>query len=159
MNAICLIPLLQKLKICNSVFLAVTVLFILYSSCSIKEGLQQKDNLQYDVLTKKYVYNFVEQMPSYRGGDDNFMAEFFKKFHYDFQKNEVIQTILQVQFVINKKGRLTGARILNKKTEELTGFEKAGLEAIESLQDWEAGKHNNKSVNVMLTKTIQIDFQ
>lgn len=159
MKTICLMPLLQKLKTCNSVFLAVTVLFFLYSSCSIKEGLQQKDYLQYDVLTKKFVYTLVDQMPSYKGGDNCFMAEFIKNFHYDFQEIEVIQTILQVQYVINKRGRLTGARILNKKTDELTGFEKAGLNAIESLQDWEAGKHKNKNVNVILTETIHIDYQ
>lgn len=63
----------------------------------------------------------------------------------------------RVQFIIDAKGSLIGARICDKKAETLTNFEKAGLKALELLQSWDAGKHNNKKVNVIITKTININ--
>ena len=97
-------------------------------------------------------------MPNYKGGDIALMADFDKYFHYKFQTNEDIQTKLRVQFVIDTKGRLIGARIYDKKPETLTNFEKAGLKALVLLQSWEAGKHNGKNVNVILTRIINVDY-
>lgn len=115
--------------------------------------------MQYDSLTEKRVYTFVEKMPQYKGGNRAFLNEFGRKFHYEYKEYEDIQTKLQVQFVIDKKGRLIGARIFGKKYEELTNFEKEALKAITSLQNWEPGKHKNKSVDVILTMTIDVDIR
>ena len=42
--------------------------------------------------------------------------------------------------------------------DELTTFEKSGLKALNLMQDWQAGMHNNKLVNVLITMTIHIDL-
>lgn len=137
--------------------LITTILSVL--SCSSLKKAQDINLIQYDSITHKNVYIFVEIMPQYKGGNRAFMNEFSKKFHYEDNKHEGIQTKLRVQFVIDKKGSLTGARIYNKKYEEITNFEKAGLKAIASMQNWESGKHKNKNVNVLITMSIDIDIQ
>lgn len=122
---------------------------------SLKE---EQENTQYDSLTQQYVYILVEKMPEYSGGEMNFLTDFTNKFQYVFSEHEIIQTTLQFQFVIDTEGHLTGARIYNKRTEEITDFEKAGLKTLYQLQNWQAGEHNNKFVNVLITKTIHLDF-
>lgn len=130
------------------------IMFCLYSCNSVKG---QQEYLQYDSLTQKNVYIFVEKMPEYNGGEVAFMNDFCKKLQYTFSESEEIKTRLQVQFVIDVKGHLIGARIYNKTVDELTTFEKAALKALNLMQDWQAGRHNNKLVNVLITKTIHID--
>jgi hypothetical protein len=132
----------------------------LYSCYSVK-GQKENNLVKYDSLTQQKVYTFVEKMPNYKGGDDAFMADFGKYFQYDFSKHnkEPVQTKLQVQFVIDTEGRLTGARIYNKTAiGELTAFENAGLKALNLMQNWQSGKHNGKSVNVLMTRIIHIDL-
>ncbi|WP_455536756.1 hypothetical protein [Prevotella koreensis] len=97
-------------------------------------------------------------MPEYNGGEVAFMKDFSKNFQYTFSENEDIKTKLQFQFVIDDKGHLIGARIYNKTMDELTTFEKSGLKALNLMQDWQAGMHNNKLVNVLITMTIHIDL-
>ena len=141
----------------NNRNLLLGVVFSFMVSCySTKE--QKNLLLQYDNYSEKYVYTFVEEMPSYIGGDNAFLSDFSKCFQYSFSDSENMQTKFRFQFVINKKGHLVGARIYGKKAEELTNFDKKGLETLMSLQNWQAGKHNGKFVNVVLTKTIQVDY-
>jgi len=127
-----------------------------FCSCHSIKGQQENNIIKYDSLTQQNVYTFVEKMPEYKGGEVNFINDFSKYFQYDFSKNEdeVIQTRLQVQFVIDIKGHLIGARIYNKNAKEITNFEKAGLKALNLMQDWQSGKHKGKSVNVLITRTI-----
>ncbi|WP_125235471.1 hypothetical protein [Prevotella sp. OH937_COT-195] len=63
-----------------------------------------------------------------------------------------------IRLVIDVKGHLIGARIYNKTVDELTAFEKSGLKALNLMQDWQVGMHNNKLVNVLMTKIIHIDL-
>lgn len=97
-------------------------------------------------------------MPNYNGGEVAFMNDFSKKLQYTFSESGEIKTRLQVQFVIDVKGHLIGARIYNKAIDELTTLEKAVLKALNLMQDWHVGRHNNKLVNVLITKTIHIDL-
>jgi hypothetical protein len=130
-----------------------------FCSCHSVRGQQKNDTVEYDSITQQNVYTFVEKMPVYKGGEYAFFADFVKQFHYSFLANEEIQTKLKVQFVIDEKGHLIGARIYNKKADNLTDFEKAGLQALELMQSWEAGSHNNKNVNVILTQVIHLDYR
>ena len=150
-GTICLEHLLEINKY-NLLFI---IMFCLFSCHSVK---CQQENVQYDSLTRKNVYVFVEKMPDYNGGEVAFINEFSKNFQYTFSESEDIKTRLQVQFVIDVKGHLIGARIYNKTVDELTTFEKAALKAINLMQDWQVGRHNNKLVNVLITKTIHIDL-
>ena len=146
---------LERLSEINNCNLLFVIMFCLYSCHSIKG---QQENSQYDSLTQKSVYVFVEKMPNYNGGEVAFMNDFSKKFQYTSSEGGEINARLQVQFVVDVKGHLIGARIYNKTADELTAFEKAVLKTLNLMQDWEAGRHNNKLVNVLITKTIHIDL-
>jgi len=139
--------------------LLLLVIFSTYS-CSFAKSFQENNLVIYDELTQKYAYIFVEEMPSYKNGDLAFITDFNKHFQYDFSRysENNIQTTLQIQFIIDNKGNLIGARIYNKSAEELTDFEKAGLKAINLLGKWKPGIYKGEKVNVILTKTIQIDM-
>ncbi|MFR8837319.1 hypothetical protein [Bacteroides nordii] len=156
MRIIGLIPQVYLLVV-NKCSLFIVVVFSMLSCYSVRDQ-QTNDAIQYDDLTKKYVYTFVEQMPNYKGGDDTFIKDFRDNFSYSFKPYEDIQTKLKVLFVIDTKGKVIGVRIYNKE-KKLTDFEKAGLKALELMQNWESGKHNNKNVNVILTRTINVDFR
>ncbi len=150
----------ERLLVINKFCLLIFTTFCFYSCHSVK-GQQKNDFVKYDSLTQQNVYVFVEKMPYYKGGEVAFISDFNGKFQYDFSKSEeeLIQTKLQVQFIIDTRGHLIGARIYNKNaTDKLTSFEKAGLKALNSMQNWQKGFHKDKAVNVILTKTIHIDL-
>lgn len=137
--------------VCIAYYLIILSIF----SCSPLKKAQDSNLIQYDSLTRRKVYTFVEEMPHYKGGNRAFINDFCQNFHFKFREHEDIQTKLQVQFVINKKGHLIGARIY-KKEEELTRFEKEGLEILKSMQNWQSGKHKNKKVDVIVTMLINV---
>ena len=57
---------------------------IVVFSCNSVKSQQTNDSTQYDNLTKKYEYTFVEQMPNYKGDDSAFMKDFINCFHCRF---------------------------------------------------------------------------
>lgn len=102
------------------------------------------------------VYTFVDKMPQYKGGEEAFLAEFSKNFKYDSSEKEESQTLVQLQFVIDAKGHLTGARIYGKRTDQYTALEKSALRTLSGMQDWEVGKLDGNPVNVIMIKSIHI---
>lgn len=158
MKTIGFIP--QELQlVINKCSLLITIICFFVFSCTCTNKHKETNCVVYDKLSKKKVYVFVEKMPEYKGGDNAFTSDFLKVFHYKFQANENIQTKLQIQFVVDKKGHLVNPRIYNKKTEQLTSFEKKGLEAINLMQNWKAGKCRDKNVDVIITRVIHVDFR
>ena len=135
------------------------VIMVSIFSCTPLKNVQSSNLVQYDTLTNRNVYTFVENMPQYKGGTRAFMNEFGKRFHYEFKEHEDIQSKLRVQFVIDRKGALIGARIIDKKNAELSNFEKEGLKTIMAMPNWEPGKQHNENVDVILTMIIDVDSQ
>ncbi|MDR0864021.1 MAG: hypothetical protein LBO74_03700 [Candidatus Symbiothrix sp.] len=149
-----------RLLVINKVHLLIIIMFCFCSCHSIK-GQQENNFTKYDSITQRNVYFNIEKMPIYRGGNVAFLNDFGNYFHYDYSQylDEDIQTKLYVQFVIDTEGHLIGARIYNKGTDNLTPFEKAGLKALNLMQDWQSGEYNGKLVNVLLTRMIHIDYR
>ncbi|MBQ9172800.1 MAG: hypothetical protein IJ161_03590 [Bacteroidales bacterium] len=56
-----------------------------------------------------------------------FMIDFSKKFSYQFKEGEHFLPRVVLQFVVTKEGKIEGVHIRNKKTSELTDFEKKKL--------------------------------
>jgi len=77
------------------------------------------------------------------------LANLQKEVEHVAQIDNNIQTNIVVQYVINKKGRLVGARIFNKEDKDLSCFDKAVLEALEKVQNWTPGEYHHKKVNVI----------
>ena len=123
---------------------------------SCKSLEHKQEYTQFDEITRKNVYIVVEEMPQYKGGEGVFLKELANNVQYVYSENDNLQTRVQVQFVIDKKGQLIGARIYGKESDAISDFEKAVLKALCQTNDWQAGRQNGKPVNVLLTKAINI---
>ena len=133
------------------------LLFAIISGVYSCKSIEHKqDYTQYDEITRKNVYIVVEEMPQYKGGEGMFLKELANNVQYVYSENDNLQTRVQVQFVIDKKGQLIGARIYGKESDAISDFEKAVLKALCQTKDWQAGRQNGKPVNVLLTKAINI---
>ena len=142
------------------------VLFFGGVSCSIYtthlDYYRQKDTPVYDIvpfqdsLTNLMVYDYVEKMPSYGKS----RADFIEGFINQLSNTDVLRNIpirIQVSFVVSERGNVIGARLIGNKTSFTYEEENAILSAIESLDKWTPGQHNNKNVNVILYFPISID--
>ena len=133
------------------------LLFAIISGVYSCKSLEHKQEYtQFDEITRKNVYIVVEEMPQYKGGEDVFLKKLANNVQYVYSENDNLQTRVQVQFVIDKKGQLIGARIYGKESDAISDFEKAVLKALCQTNDWHAGRQNGKPVNVLLTKAINI---
>lgn len=133
------------------------LLFAIISGVYSCKSLEHKQEYtQYDKITRKNVFIVVEEMPQYKGGEGVFLKELANNVQYVYSENDNLQTRVQVQFVIDMKGQLIGARIYGKESDAISDFEKAVLKALCQTNDWQAGRQNGKPVNVLLTKAINI---
>ena len=133
------------------------LLFAIISGVYSCKSLEHKQEYtQFDEITRKNVYIVVEEMPQYKGGEGVFLKELANNVQYVYSENDNLQTRVQVQFVIDKKGQLIGARIYGKESDALSELEKAVLKTLCQTKDWQAGRQNGKPVNVLLTKAINI---
>ena len=98
----------------------------------------------------------LKRCPNTKVGEGVFIKELANNVQYVYSENDNLQTRVQVQFVIDKKGQSIGARIYGKESDAISDFEKAVLKALCQTNDWQAGRQNGKPVNVLLTKAINI---
>jgi len=119
--------------------------------CSYCSAQNERNNfVKYDSLTQLYVHPLADEMPKYKDKHMTFLSDFLDHFQYDPTSEEQIQTTLKLQFVIDKKGNLIGARIRDKTNDQYTSFEKAG---------WQPGVFNGEAVNVLISEAIHIHLQ
>ena len=94
------------------------LLFAIISGVYSCKSLEHKQEYtQFDEITRKNVYIVVEEMPQYKGGEGVFLKELANNVQYVYSENDNLQTRVQVQFVIDKKGQLIGARIYGKESD------------------------------------------
>ena len=116
-----------------------------------------------DKQTGLSVYRYVEQMPEYKNGNNDFWSDFYNHFQYDTSGDKSYRIQIKTKFVINKQGELIGARIIDnewneKPSTELSDLEQAVLDALGHLQGWKPGKQKGKTVNILLDKGFSIEF-
>lgn len=103
------------------------------------------------------VFDFVEEMPSFEGGEAALMRHISKKIRYPRQAiTEQIEGIVVVSFVVNRNGKVTDATVLKGLG---YGTDEEALRVIQSLPDWSPGKQNGKPVAVRYTVPIRFNLQ
>ena len=150
---------------CFSYHPAVIVLFALLLSFTgktfalqVKDGqasLNQADNQTSQENTKDSVYNFVDKMPQFPGGEKevvNFLSKTMVYPEEAMKKNEHGKVI--VQFVIGKTGKVENAKVLRGVSNELDA---EALRVVNLLPDWTPGEQNGQKVPVY--RIIPILFQ
>lgn len=130
---------------------------IAFSLCCCRTFTKNEDSTIFDEISQTYVYTYVEIMPQYKGGDSKFLSDFAMNFNYNYSGNDDMRGKICLQFVIDDKNTLIGARICNKTN--ITKYEEECLNTLRKMQNWESGVHNGKRVKVLVKKMINIDLQ
>lgn len=98
--------------------------------------------------TKKnnMVYDVVEVMPQYPGGQIAMLKYIMKNIKYPKQiMEEGIQGRVTVSFIVEKDGRVSNVRLLRSVQPSL---DKEAIRVVKSMPKWTPGKQNGKPVRV-----------
>jgi TonB family C-terminal domain len=103
------------------------------------------------------VFQAVEQMPSFPGGQDEMMKYLSKNTQYPQTAAENgIQGTVFVQFVVDKNGRITDVKVIRGVDPEL---DKEAVRVAKSMPAWLPGKQNGEAVRVAFTMPVKFVLQ
>ena len=107
--------------------------------------------------TDSKVYNKVEQMPVFPGGQEALFNYICKNVKYPPKaETNGIQGRVVVTFVITKEGKVKNVKILKKVDPNLDA---EALRVVRSLPDWIPGRKAGKAVNVKYTIPVTFRLQ
>jgi protein TonB len=102
--------------------------------------------------SKDGVYQEVEEMPEYPGGEKALMNDLIGKIKYPEEaKKNGIQGKVFVSFVVDEQGKVTNAKIERGVEASL---DKESLRVVSELKTWKPGKEKGKAVKVAYTIPI-----
>ena len=116
--------------------------------------------LKKDVAQQEFedkVYDVVEQMPSFPGGNSALMEYIQQNMKYPIvaQENEV-QGRVVVSFVVEKDGSITNAKVVKSVDPSL---DKEAMRIVSSMPRWVAGKQNGSCVRVKYNVPVSFRLQ
>ena len=96
----------------------------------------------------------AETAPVYRGEFGSFSREIDKVLESSGVYGDTLSHHIRVQFIIDKKGNLLGARIEGKSRDVLNSIERKIIETVDKMQQWEPGTYDGEPVDVFLEKHV-----
>lgn len=101
---------------------------------------------------EEIIYDIVDNMPDFPGGQAALMKFLAKNIKYPViaQENDIQGRVI-VQFVVNKNGRIAGAKVV-RGVDPFLDVE--ALRVINSMPDWKPGIQQGKPVRVRLTMPV-----
>ena len=102
------------------------------------------------------VFNAVEQMPQFPGGDAELMKHIQKLKYPPVAMENNIQGRVVVQFVVTKTGKVGEVKVVRGKDPDL---DKEAVRVVKTLPDFIPGKMNGQAVNVWYTLPITFKLQ
>ena len=124
-----------------------------------KEASPQKaKNKKVDVVeVYGEIYDYVEQMPIFPGGQEALFRFIIKNLKYPLiAERNGIQGRVLVSFVITKEGIVTNVNIAKSADPSLN---KEALRVIRMLPDWTPGRKDGKAVNVKYIVPVEFRLQ
>jgi TonB family protein len=101
---------------------------------------------------KNGVYNTVEEMPSFQGGDAALRDYIIKNVVYpDDAKKAGIQGKVYVSFVVDEKGAVTDVKVIKSASPSL---DKEAFRVMSAMPKWNPGKEKGKAVKVQFTMPV-----
>ena len=98
------------------------------------------------------VYDVVEQMPSFPGGQQAMMKFMKNNIRYpEALKKNKVQGMVLVQFVVDQTGRITNP-VVKRSVEPSLDAE--ALRVVRAMPKWNPGKQNGKPVKVRYTLPV-----
>lgn len=105
-------------------------------------------------IEPKQVYDFVEKMPSFPGGQEDMMKFIATNLKYPEEtKNSGIQGRVVVRFVVPKSGAIQDIQVVRGIDSAL---DKEVVRVVKAMPKWEPGMQNGKPVAVYFTLPIFI---
>ena len=106
---------------------------------------------------KDFVFDVVEQMPSFPGGMKAMMDYLARNIRYPANaKNDLIEGRVILQFIVDKKGRLSDIKVV-KSVEPYLDAE--AVRVVKSMPRWNPGMQNGKAVKVRYTLPVTFRLQ
>lgn len=104
------------------------------------------------------VYTFVEQMPSFPGGESEMNRYIYSNVDLSEMPEEAYlrQGRINIKFIVETDGSLSNIEV---KSERGDAINNAFKKAIQSMPKWTSGKHKGKSVRVYQKLPIQIHLK
>jgi len=121
-----------------------------YLMCDVKIEIEKIGSIE-DTI-KGDIYDIVEQMPLFHGGEDSLRSFIAKNLKYPIIAQENgIQGRVIVRFIVTKTGKIDRIEILRSLD---PGCDKEAIRVIKVLPDFTPGKQNGVNVNVWYTIPI-----
>ena len=129
------------------------VTFRLDGGVSTKKANQTTET----VTTGDEVFNVVEEMPIYLGGHEALMKYIQQNVKYPKEAQEKgVQGRVLVQFVVEKDGSITDAKILKSVDPQLDA---EALRVVNAMPDWTPGKQKGEPVRTRFTLPVTFRLQ
>jgi len=104
------------------------------------------------------VFQFVEQMPSFPGGEKELMKYLSKHINYpSVARENNIQGTVVVQFVVNTDGTIVDIKTVSKK--KGGGLEQEAVRVVKEMPKWTPGKQNGRAVRVQFSLPIRFTLK
>ena len=114
------------------------------NQAKIKKHVHQKKH------NEEKVYEVVEQMPSFPGGQEALMT--YINHNIKYPEEDCGQGRVTVSFIVEKDGSITNATIRRSVD---PAFDREALRVISSMPKWIPGKNNGRNVRVRFNVPVQ----
>src|SRR5882757_2236351 len=125
---------------------------------SVMMPMANKEKMMMD---KEGVYNNAEVMPEFPGGQDA-LANYVNN-HVEYPQQAIDDNItgtVKVSFVIDEKGKVTGAQLMNGNSGKIgKGLDEEALRVVNDMPAWKPGKVKGKTVKTRLELPITFQFE
>lgn len=118
------------------------------NQAKIKKHVHQKKH------NEEKVYEVVEQMPSFPGGQEALMT--YINHNIKYPEEDCGQGRVTVSFIVEKDGSITNATIRRSVD---PAFDREALRVISSMPKWIPGKNNGRKVRVRFNVPVQFKLQ
>jgi len=106
-----------------------------------------------EVVEEEEIFVFVEEQPSYPGGDDALYEYLGKSIQYpEIARDNNITGTVVIKFVVEKDGSITKASVLR---EIGGGCGKEALRVVNAMPKWKPGKQSGRPVRTEFTLPVQ----
>ncbi len=103
------------------------------------------------------VFTYVEQLPSFPGGDQAMLAFISKNIHYpSLAKENSIQGKVFCSFVVNENGKIEHIKVERGIG---GGCDEEAIRVIRMMPDWRPGKQNGRAVAVRFTLPVKFSLE
>lgn len=100
------------------------------------------------------VFTYVEQMPSFPGGDVEMLKYIQKNIVYpQMEKEAGISGKVYLQFIVNKEGNISDVKVI-RGVAGGASLEREAMRVVKSMPAWKPGKQNGRPVTVQFTLPV-----